>query len=163
MSSAAADFGAAGHATPFPYSAARRERAPMPFFAAGGGVGAASPTHPRCTIVGAIINRPLVCGFNCRGGLWPSDALFLPLARRDAAERGAGLSLMPRRAVTFACAKVTKTPAWGYRPLRTPFSCAVRIVVPIKIYSPLSRLSGEVELPVPDCDAYRSCWRLARP
>jgi len=88
---------------------------------------------------------------------------FLPLARRDAAERGAGMSLMPRRAVTFACAKVTKTPAWGYRPLRTPFSCAVRIVIPIKIHSPLSRLSGEVELPVPDCGAYRSCWRLARP
>ena len=81
-------------------------------------------------------------------------SLFCRLRRREAAERGAGMSLMPRRAVTFACAKVTKTPAWGYRPLRTPFSCAVRITAPIKIYSPLSRLNGDVELWMHDRNAF---------
>ena len=42
----------------------------------------------------------------------------------DAAERGGGLSLVPRQAVTLLHDKVTKTCAWGYRPLRTPLSGA---------------------------------------
>ena len=45
----------------------------------------------------------------------------------DAAERGGGLSLVPRQAVTLFHDKVTKTCAWGYRPLRTPFSGAYEI------------------------------------
>ena len=70
----------------------------------------------------------LVCGFlGGEIGEWDICHLFLPLARRDAAERGAGLSLVPRQAVTLFHDKVTKTCAWGYRPLRTPFSGAYEI------------------------------------